>query len=73
MKIEEILGGKGKISLPISNEESNFIDKIKKNDGLDIKTLSDREKKLSEMLIRRDVIYIENDKVKFNKLSGPEF
>ena len=73
MRIEEILSGKGKLALPITNEESILLDKIKENNGLDLKTLIGRERNLVELMIRRDIVYIEGNTVKFNELSGPEF
>lgn len=74
MRIVEILSEIGKLDLPISNEESSFIDKIKEQDNsFPWKKLSDREKKLTELLIRRDIVYIKDEAVHFNKLIGPEF
>ena len=73
MKIEEILGGRGKIALPVSNEESSLIDKIKDSGQIDKKTLNEREKNLVDLLIRRDIVYMNGNNVMFNELSGPEF
>ena len=74
MKIVEILGGRGLIRLPITNEESYLIERIRESeDGVKYDTLDPRDKKLVELLIRRDIVYVKEGKVIFNKLIGPEF
>ena len=73
MKIIEILGGYGPYDLPITNEESAFLESVKENNGLDINKLTERERRLTDLLYRRDIVYIDDNIVKFNKPTGPEF
>ena len=70
MKIIEILGG---LKLMISEEEKDFIDKVKKNNGINLSDLNDRELELADMLLRKNAINIDDYRVNFNDLQDLEY
>ena len=70
MKIVEILGG---LRIMISEEEKDFVNKLKKNDGVNLSELSDREMELADTLLRKNIVNINEYRVHFNGLKDLEY
>jgi hypothetical protein len=69
MKVFELVGG---INIMISNEESDFVNKVVESGHIAKSKLSEKEKELTNVLVRKGVLnrYMEDGKIyfKFNKL-----
>lgn len=69
MRIVEIMGG---IKTPITNEESEVLDKIKDNESIDKSDLTEREIILANQLVIKNVLYRrhKDGKIEYFKQPG---
>lgn len=69
MKIVEVMGG---IQMPITNEESDVLEKFQDTDSLDKRNLTEREQVLANQLVLKNVLYRKHKdgQIEYYKQSG---
>jgi hypothetical protein len=69
MKIIEIIGG---LRVPLNNEEVDLSNKVKKQTVKEVSDLNDREKQVLLLLVHKNVVNIDGNKITFNGLQHPD-